>query len=218
VQEHLRTDIPAFRLAPQQEHLFRHGAPTTVSICASFVDPSLDEPRLRSAIQALVDAHEILRTTFVHQAGLAVPRQAVHEELALDWEVRELTTDSTALDGVLREEAGRAFDLENGPALRALLLDRPDGKRVLVLSASAACLDRASLLLLVRELAEARAAEPLQYADYAEWRAEILSGDDAEAEQGRRYWSDATAAPAASPVVLFGSPTDAPRTSERVTL
>ena len=215
--DHLRTDIPAFRLAPQQERLFRHGAPTAVSVCAAFVDATLDEAGLRGAVDGLVSAHEILRTTFVHQAGLAVPRQAVHEELAPGWEVRELT-DPSALDGVLREVGANGFDLEHGPSLRALLVKLPAGERVLVLSAPSGCLDRASLLLLLRRLAQPAPAEPLQYADYAEWRAELLGGDDAEAEQGRRYWSDAAAAPAASPIVLFGSPVDAPQTSERVAL
>jgi amino acid adenylation domain-containing protein len=215
VQDHARTDIPAFKLAPQQERLFKHDALTPVSVYASLVEAARDDAEIRAAVEGFASAHEILRTTFVHQAGLAVPRQAVHERLSPEWEVRELS-DASAVAGAIREEAARPFDVEHGPTFRALLLKVPDAPRVLVLSTPAACLDRASLLLLHRGLAQPLADDPLQYADYAEWRAEFLSGDDADAEQGRRSWSDAAAAPAASPVILFGSAVEAPEAVERV--
>jgi amino acid adenylation domain-containing protein len=201
-------DIPSFLLAPQQEHAVLHGAVTQAAVRLA---DGADGEELRSALAAIVARHEILRTTFARVAGLRVPRQVVHDELSPAW----TTYTGDDLDRALAAEAS-ALDPENGPVLRAALLEEPAG-RTLVLTAPAACLDAFSLPLLLAELAAAlrgggAGEEPLQFADYAEWRRQHAEDDPAGAEAARAWWEDG--APLDRPL-LFGRPGDGAAT-ERV--
>ena len=151
-----------FRLSPQQEQLW-HNEPDGPQLAARcLIDVGDAAPdAVRQALDRLVARHEILRTTFVRRPGMKVPSQVIHERLDPAW------------DG----EA--ALETSRGPVVRAAFEDA-DGDRVLALTVSAACADARSLSLLAAELrAELAggvpASEPLQYADYAEWRAETLA-------------------------------------------
>ena len=157
-------DIPSFLLAPQQEQAFAGGDTAVTEVVLRLPD-GIAEDDLRSALAKLVERHEILRTTFVRLPGLRVPQQVVHDDLAPAWGEGEL-------------------DLEQGPVLRASV---QDGK--LTLTAPAACLDAQSVTFLLRELLGAAAGEePLQYADYAEWRRGLREDDPATAEAAAAWW------------------------------
>ena len=105
-------------------------------------------------------------------------------------------------------EAAREFDLDRGPLLRALVAGADEESALLLLTACAACADANSLLLLLGELCEryrgAEAAEePIQYADYAEWRHELIAGEEPEARDGLAFWREDAAdrpSPATDPV------------------
>jgi Condensation domain len=111
-----------FRLSPQQERAFLAG-----SLGASFraqiaveLSSSVDDARLRAAVDAVVQRHEILRTTFPKLSGLRVPAQAVSDWLPPLWEVQSEGEHRLDPDGIRRlasEEAGRPLDLESGPVL-----------------------------------------------------------------------------------------------------
>jgi amino acid adenylation domain-containing protein len=157
-------DIPSFLLAPQQEQAFA-GGDTALTEAVFRLPEGVGEDELRGALARLVERHEILRTTFVRLPGLRVPQQVVHDDLAPTWGEGEL-------------------DLERGPILRASV---QDGK--LTLAAPAACLDAQSMAFLLRELAGAAGDdEPLQYADYAEWRRGLREDDPAGAEAAAAWW------------------------------
>ena len=151
-----------FRLSPQQEQLWRNepDGPRLAAQCVIEVGAS-DEEAVREALGRLVARHEILRTTFVRRQGMKLPSQVIHDRLDVAW------GGAAAL--------GRAV----GPVVHAALGD-DDGHRVLTLTVSAACADSRSLALLASELraelaGETVETEPLQYADYAEWRSEALA-------------------------------------------
>jgi amino acid adenylation domain-containing protein len=194
-------DIPSFLLAPQQERVFAR-AEGAATQAVALLPADLAAADLEAALRKLVERHEILRTTFVRLPGLRVPQQAVQDELPPSWAVIPAGAD---LDGVLAAEA-EALDHERGPALRAARVELPDGA-ALALTAPAACLDAHSIGLLLRELAAVvrgtdAGDEPLQYADYAEWRRQLVEDDPAGAEAARAWW-DADPAPLAGPL-LFG--------------
>ena len=78
----------------------------------------LDVAAFRRALQALIDHHPSLRTTFEQQEG--EPRQRVHEQHALWLEVHDAASWSEeVLHARIEEEAYRPFDLERGPLLRS---------------------------------------------------------------------------------------------------
>ncbi|HVE91985.1 MAG TPA: amino acid adenylation domain-containing protein [Actinomycetota bacterium] len=146
---------------------------------------------LEAALDEIVRRHEALRTTFDTVRGAAVQRIA--ESLPL----RLRSLDVSYLDAseveqaALREavlEAERPFDLSLGPLLRATLVRLSGTDHLLVLAMHHIVSDGWSMGVFVRELSglyeafiDGRASplEPLQvqYADYAAWQRERLSGD-----------------------------------------
>jgi amino acid adenylation domain-containing protein len=203
----------SFRLSPQQAlALGRLHAPAVVQCAIELVSP-VDEAALVESLRKVVARHESLRTTFATPAGARAPvAQTVHDELEPAFSRAQAPADESGLDAVLAAEAGR-LDLAAGPSLRALLLDGSD-QPLLVLSAPAACTDATSLAMVVQELrAEAEPdpeAEPIQHADYAEWRHELRDGEDPDTPQGIAFWTAATAeAPPRAPI-LFGAPAAGP--------
>ncbi len=190
-------DIPSFSLAPQQEQPFllpSAAVTQAVVVLADGVAPS----SVRASLEELVVRHEILRTTFVRLTGTRVPRQVIHDELPPTWTVCELPAADgfeAALEALLDQEA-EGVDPEEGPVLRAALATSPSQEQTLVLTVSPACLDGASTELLLREIGrtarggEASEDEPLQYADYAAWRGQLLAEGGPEANAARSWWDE----------------------------
>src|SRR5207237_9138918 len=126
-----------------------------------------------------------------------------------DWSEAELNER-------LAQEAGRPFDLERGPLMRAFLFFRSDQECVLLLTIHHLAVDFWSLAILVHELglfytAEISNTRPrlepiaLQYTQFAEQQATMLAG--AEGQRLWEYWSNQLAGEL-SPLAL---PTDQPR-------
>jgi amino acid adenylation domain-containing protein/non-ribosomal peptide synthase protein (TIGR01720 family) len=133
---------------------------------------SLDVTALASALAALVDRHESLRTTV--DVVDDHPVQVVHP--SLDIPLRRLD-EAADLDRVLAEEYAAPFDLRQGPLLRALLVKVSDDEHVLLLTAHHIITDGASMGVVVDELGQLYgsgrlAPTALHYADYAVWQRE----------------------------------------------
>ena len=188
-----------FRLSPQQKRLWllHQAGPVYRADCLIEISGGLDAGRLQKALDRVVARHEILRTTFERPPGLRVPVQVIHDEGTALWREVSLagTADPPAEVERLRElEGQRYFDLEGGPLVRALLIGLTATRHQLLLSLPALCVDAWSFRNLVRELARAYGegdapAEPeelVQYAQFTEWKHELLQ--DGEAEAGRSHW------------------------------
>ncbi len=191
---------PTFRTSPQQEQLWldEPAGPSGRTQALVEVAGPLDAARLREALRRAVARPEILRTTFVRRPAMRVPLQMIHDALEPGWEALDLS----ALDGVeqasrlqttIEAELGRPLDFEQGPLVHGLLGDRGGERHQFVLTLSSLCADAASLEVLLKELVltyggEEVAAEPLQYADFAEWRHELLSATDDGARAANEFW------------------------------
>jgi len=81
--------IPGFLLSPHQKYvlfLLQAGYSVEVS-CVVRIDGPIDAERLRNACKCgVVPRHEILRTSFERQPGVATPFQAVRAELDPLWQ------------------------------------------------------------------------------------------------------------------------------------
>ncbi len=129
-----------------------------------------------------------------------------------------LSSEAQALniERVRAEQAGMAFDLSSGPPVHACLLRRSDHTHLLLLTVHHIIADGWSLGILLRELAAyyqaalagvspALPALPIQYADYALWQREWLSGSALTSQLA--YWRNQLDG---VPTVL-ALPTDHPR-------
>ncbi|MEV4314210.1 non-ribosomal peptide synthase/polyketide synthase [Actinocrispum sp. NPDC049592] len=132
----------------------------------------LDIDRLITAMTALVDRHESLRTTF--DAGV----QVIHPPDDVVFPMIDVAEPD--LERVLLAEARRPFDLSQGPLFRPTLLRLSDVDHVLVLSIHHIVTDGWSTSVLTEDLAalyEGRTLPdlPIQYADYTVWQRDRLS-------------------------------------------
>ena len=204
-----------FRLSPQQEQLLTSADGGSVAQCAALLAGPLHEGRLRSALEQVIARHEILRTTFAQPAGMRVLQQMIHEQLLPTWSVERasasvLARDRMALSDVLAREAERGAAPALGPVVRALLIAEAQADGLLVLTLAGGCSDANSLLLMLDQLAEvyqgsSELPEPVQYADYAQWRHELITDEAPEADAGRSFWREDAVDRSAPAALLFGT-------------
>ncbi|MDQ4126198.1 MAG: amino acid adenylation domain-containing protein [Actinomycetota bacterium] len=201
VLEHLRADVPLYM------HSF-----------AVRVEGALDVAALRGAVAGVVARHETLRTRFEIRDGALV--QLVAPDLDVDVPVVDLTHLGAAAEDEARRLAesldDEPVDLARPPLVRFRLLRVGPDDHVLVVAIHHIVSDGWSIDILLSELGTCYDAivageEPslpdlrIQYADFAVWQREWLSGSELDRQVA--YWSEALAgAPA-----LLELPTDRPR-------
>lgn len=172
-----------------------YNAPTVLRLQAR-----LDVAAFQRALGGLARRHEVLRTRYPEQNGLA------YQHIDPQWQAALPVTDvSTAADP---EEAARAhvleeirhdFDLTAEHPLRALLVRLGEDEYILALAMHHIATDGWSTDILTRELIELYRAEtegrapalpelPVQYADYAVWQRGHLTGEVLDRQLG--YWRE----------------------------
>nr|QEO74803.1 phosphopantetheine-binding domain-containing pro [uncultured bacterium] len=150
----------------------------------------LDVPALAAAFGEISRRHEVLRAGFPESGGRPVQR-------LIPWTPWTLPVDDlsalpegereAAVESRVREEATRLFDLTRPPLLRTVLLRLSPREHVLVVVLHHIVADGWSIGVLLRELTalygsfregQAPPLPPLpgQYADFAAWQREWLSG------------------------------------------
>lgn len=155
----------------------------------------LDAAALAAALDAIVERHSALRTTFVAVDG--VPMQTVSPSWTCPLRELDLTANRDGCAAAVREEARRTFDLASDLMLSALLVRLADEQHVLVLTVHHIAFDGWSLGILFRELSQLYNALavgmtphlpelPIQYADYAERQREQLK--DGGMDRALLYW------------------------------
>ncbi len=175
----------------------------------------LDLTAFQRALDGIVRRHEALRTTFPESGpeigGRPVQRIAPPTSVPLSViDLSGLPEEEREAERRLREEAGRPFDLRQGPVVRAALLRLGERDHVALLTLHHIVSDGWSMGVLVRELSALYTGSPLpdlpiQYADYAEWQREWLAGGVLEAQLA--WWRERLEG---VPAVLE-LPTDRPR-------
>lgn len=161
-----------------------------ISAALSLTGP-LDADAARTALDAVVRRHEMLRTRFADVDGVA--RQLISPVAdgtdAWRWEcvnAMELTTGD--FHAQLRRRAREPFDLTLGPLFRAALFVRGPEQYVLHIAMHHIVCDGWSINVLLRDFAAAYRmarlggmpalpAPAVQYADYAAWQRARFSDD-----------------------------------------
>ena len=181
----------------------------------------LDVAALRAALDAIVARHGALRTTFVTVEG--TPRQVLRKQMSLELPLIDLCglPDAEREDQaqqLLRHEVSKAFDLSQGPLIRALLIKLNDDEHILLVTMHHIVTDGWSMGIFHRELSMLYEAFnkqepslldelPIQYLDYADWQRQWVESESYREELA--YWKKKFATLPA-PLEL---PTDHPRPS-----
>ncbi len=178
----------------------------------------LDAGALQQALRAIVARHEVLRTTFAVVDG--EPVQVVAPTPSVPLPIEDLSSLPQSERQAqawrrTREEGLRRFDLAQGPLLRAKLLRLSEEEHVLLIGMHHIVSDAWSMDVFWRELGalyeafssgkpSPLAELPIQYADYAVWQREWLTGEVLERHLG--YWKRQLA-----DIAALQLPTDRPR-------
>ncbi|MEM1254712.1 MAG: amino acid adenylation domain-containing protein [Cyanobacteria bacterium P01_H01_bin.21] len=181
----------------------------------------LDISALDRAFQTLVQRHEILRTTI--DDTTEQPQQVIHPQGTVT--LTHIDISSTPADvrwskakHLANQEAGRPFDLRQGPFMRVTLLTLAANEFVLLVTLHHIVSDVWSTGVLVKEMVLLYQAFsqvkpnplpplPIQYADFTLWQRQNLQGD--YLQKLINYWQQQFKTP--PPVLQL--PTDRPRPS-----
>ncbi|MFB7778620.1 amino acid adenylation domain-containing protein [Streptomyces bauhiniae] len=196
----------------------RPGTPDYLLPLALRIRGDLDTGALLGALTAVVERHEVLRTGYRQDDGHLVQRIAPRAEVPFrQCDVTDLPAAEreARLVRLVEEELRLPIDLARRPPLRAVLARVGPADHLLVLVVHHIAFDGMSWHLLGAELGagyrERTGGAPaglapldLQYADFADWQAERLTGRRLAA--GLDHWRTALAG--LTPLEL---PTDRPR-------
>lgn len=167
---------------------------------AFFVEGPIDLQAMQLAVDQLLSRHETLRTSFYEEEGelfQAVAPAARAPVEFTDLSVLDASDRDQALYTLIREQAGRPFDLSQPPLIRFHLFRLAEQRHAVFFNIHHIIADRRSLTILCEELDALYQAAvhnesahlpalPIQYADYAIWVAQQLA--DEAIEKQLQYW------------------------------
>ncbi|HEX5080739.1 MAG TPA: amino acid adenylation domain-containing protein, partial [Blastocatellia bacterium] len=185
----------------------------------------LDEKALEWALNETVRRHETLRTTIQTHEGTPYQMIAARALLSLNTMTLENLADTekeAAAREIIAQETNRPFDLAAGPLFRPLVIRLSEREHLLWFTLHHIICDAWSLGILAREMIAlylsyldgldgkktALPALPIQYADYAVWQSQWLTGERLEEEID--YWKERLGGEPAT----LNLPTDHPRAAE----
>jgi amino acid adenylation domain-containing protein len=162
----------------------------------------LDKAAMESALLAIIDRHESLRTTFESEGGVPVQVIAPEARLSLTEEyLGDAPPEQSRqmVERAIRHEVVTSFDLEAGPLVRVRLLTLSGTEHVLLLTMHHIISDGWSNEIISREFAELYTAFAgnrssrlaplaLQYADFALWERQRHA--DGHLDEQLAYWRD----------------------------
>ncbi len=179
----------------------------------------LNLPALERSFNEIVRRHEVLRTVFPSFDGR--PLQVIEPKYELPVEVIDLQgspleSREAEATHLAIEEISHPFDLTRLPLIRVLLMRLADADHIAVVTMHHIISDGWSTAIFIKEVsalynAFARGEEsplpelPIQYADFAHWQREWLSGE--EFDHQLDYWREQVVG--AAPALQL--PTDFPR-------
>lgn len=158
---------------------------------------------LEESLNKILRRHEILRTTFAAVDGQ--PVQVISPDATFKLSVINLegvpeTEREQQAERLISEEAQKPFDLAKGPLLRVKLLRLAEREHLLLVTVHHIIFDGWSLSVFLLELDQLYKASlgsdasqpsplpplPIQYADFASWQRQQLSGEGSELA----YWKN----------------------------
>ncbi|MGW6913440.1 condensation domain-containing protein, partial [Kitasatospora sp. NPDC054939] len=162
----------------------------------------LDAELLRRAVEGILDRHEVLRSRYVLADG--EPVQVVDAPRRVELPLTDLRAVPSGereerARGIVEADVARAIDLEQEWPVRALLVRLDEQDHILAVTFHHIACDAWSVRLFADELGTLYrafgegAASPLaplavQYADYAAWQRDHLSGE--VMERHLAYWRE----------------------------
>jgi amino acid adenylation domain-containing protein/non-ribosomal peptide synthase protein (TIGR01720 family) len=153
----------------------------------------LEPHRLEQALLAVIEQHDALRLRFRNVAG---QWRAEHQPIAdtpVLWQVRVASMDKCA---ALFADAQRSLDLEDGPLMRVLLVDGPEGQQRLFMAIHHLLVDGVSWRVLLDDLqtvyrqldAQQSVKLPAKTSAFKDWTARLQAYAGSESLREELAW------------------------------
>lgn len=148
---------------------------------------------LTYAINAIIQRHETLRTTFYEKSDYVV--QNIGQAYSID--LRIVETKNGQLHEGIQEFLNKPFNLEKGPLMRAALMKNEEDENILVFVFHHIIIDGGSIRIFVQELADfyeeimtsgliQLPEKKLDYVDYSVWQYKWMQNDNYQSQI--TYW------------------------------
>lgn len=149
------------------------------------LEGEVDISRLEAAYQALIERHDILRTSFHMKDGVQI--QKIHKEVDAHIEILDLSNVTEEARRNRMNEFVKPFDLSVAPLMRMALVHREQASDLLLFDMHHIISDGRTKNILIQEfntLYKGESLTPLtvQYKDYSEW----MNTRDLSSQ--REYW------------------------------
>ncbi|KPA15500.1 amino acid adenylation domain protein [Candidatus Magnetomorum sp. HK-1] len=173
---------------------------TTYNISIAIqLDGQLKIDILQQSLQAIIDRHESLQSTFHKDNGIPVVK-ILKKPLQFDiLDLRNLSDEqrSTKAEELILEECHLPFNLSEGPLFRSKLLQLDKNAHILLVSMHHIVSDGWSIGILIKDwttlykafsegLESPLPELPIQYVDYANWQRQWLKGEEYHRQVS--YW------------------------------
>ncbi|MFW3459443.1 amino acid adenylation domain-containing protein [Streptomyces microflavus] len=196
--------VEALPMTPLQEGLLFHARYDSRDLDVYNVQISLEvegrlhAERFRSACDALLERHPMLRAAFVQKRS-GEPVQVIPERTAMPWHVHDLAgldprEQADRLAAVLAADRHRRFDPADPPLMRCTVVGLDEDRQRIVLTMHHLLVDGWTTSLLLRDLlalydhgTASGLPAPGHYPDYLRWLAEQ------DREKARTAWLEALA-------------------------
>ena len=193
-----------YGLSPQQQHLWllqkTEKTGEYLAQCAVSISGTVNLSIFKSALQKIVERHEIFRTSFDSLPGMIVGVQVIGDGNIFwdrEWDLTQVesTQKMAELEKVWSSSIQRDFDLKKDSLFHASLVKISPEQQTLLITLPALIADSKSLQILVWELEQEYVAclegndlpeAELQYADIAEWQNQLIAAE--EAKLGKEFW------------------------------
>ncbi|MFL1555606.1 amino acid adenylation domain-containing protein [Pseudomonas sp. O11] len=162
-------------LTPVQQSFFAQAIPARQHWNQSLLltpREALEPARLEAALTQLINHHDVLRLRFVQQGDTWQQAHGAPVNEPALWQ--SSASDDTQLAG-LCDEVQRSLDLQQGPLLRAALVQMADGTQRLLLVVHHLVVDGVSWRILLEDLQQAyrEAALPAKTSSYQQWAQQL---------------------------------------------
>ncbi|HRI35132.1 MAG TPA: condensation domain-containing protein, partial [Saprospiraceae bacterium] len=170
---------------------------------STYLNNNVDVEKFKRAIDAVVDRHEILRTVFKEDGSGEVRQWVLSKEdlgFKIDYkDFRKENNKEEKLNNYVAEDSYEAFDLGNGPLLRASLLHVEDEAYIFYYNMHHIISDGWSMEVLTKDVfsfyeAYKENREPqlrplrIQYKDYSAWQLQQIEEESFKGHKS--FWLD----------------------------
>ena len=173
-----------------------------ISHCAISIRGHLEIAVLKSAIENVIQRHEILRTEFPCLPGMNLPVQVINDFINLSIEESDLTNLDTAtqaqqISEILKNPSSVKFDLAKSPLYEISIIHLSAVEHILIINLCSLCADTVSLKNIFQEISKYynnyidgidTADEILQYADFCEYQHQAIAEQETELANIQAYW------------------------------